>query len=102
MRFVASAYVTHRDRVGPAGLRPQTLPHHRTCRFQHPAIEPSNYSIAASVDGTSINCSCIALFQKVRSSAPSEAPSCSLQRLHRPANIWVAGEVVSSTALRDI
>ena len=30
-----------RDRVGSAGFRPLTLPHHRTCGFPHPAIEPS-------------------------------------------------------------
>ena len=28
------------DRVGSAGLRPLTLPHHRTCGFPHPAVEP--------------------------------------------------------------
>src|SRR5271166_6238010 len=29
------------DRVGSRRLRTVTLPHHRTCRFQHPAVEPS-------------------------------------------------------------
>jgi len=29
------------DRVGSRQLRTVTLPHHRTCRFQHPAVEPS-------------------------------------------------------------
>jgi hypothetical protein len=32
------------DRVGSAGLRPLTLPHHRTCGFPHPAVERSNRS----------------------------------------------------------
>jgi len=30
-----------RDRVGCRGLRPGTLPHHRTCGFPHPAVGPS-------------------------------------------------------------
>ena len=30
------------DRMGPRGLRPVSLPHHRTCGFPHPAVEPSN------------------------------------------------------------
>jgi len=30
-----------RDRVGCRGLRPGTLPHHRTCGFPHPAVERS-------------------------------------------------------------
>jgi len=29
------------DRVGSRGLRPVTLPHHRTCGFPHPAVEPA-------------------------------------------------------------
>ncbi len=29
-----------RDRVGVTGFRPSPLPHHRTCGFPHPAIEP--------------------------------------------------------------
>src|SRR5713101_6105823 len=29
------------DRVGCRGLRPGTLPHHRTCGFPHPAVGPS-------------------------------------------------------------
>ena len=29
-----------RDRVGSRGLRPVTLPHHRTCGFPHPAVAP--------------------------------------------------------------
>lgn len=29
-----------KDRVEVAGLRPPPLPHHRTCGFPHPAIEP--------------------------------------------------------------
>ena len=29
-----------KDRVEVTGLRPSPLPHHRTCRFQHPAVEP--------------------------------------------------------------
>jgi len=29
------------DRVGRRGLRPGTLPHHRTCGFPHPAVERS-------------------------------------------------------------
>ena len=27
------------DRVGSRGLRPVSLPHHRTCGFPHPAVE---------------------------------------------------------------
>jgi hypothetical protein len=27
-------------RVGSRRLRAETLPHHRTCRFRHPAVEP--------------------------------------------------------------
>ncbi len=33
---------THR--VGLTGLRPSALPHHRTCGFPHPAVEPSGLS----------------------------------------------------------
>ena len=29
------------DRVECRGLRPGTLPHHRTCGFPHPAVEAS-------------------------------------------------------------
>jgi hypothetical protein len=36
------------DRVGPTGLRPSALPHHRTCGFPHPAVEPSGLSPRAS------------------------------------------------------
>ena len=32
------------DRVGLTGLRPSALPHHRTCGFPHPAVEPSGLS----------------------------------------------------------
>jgi len=32
------------DRVGCRGLRPGTLPHHRTCGFPHPAVERSGPS----------------------------------------------------------
>jgi len=39
------------NRAGPAGLHPQTLPHHRTYRFHLPAIEPSNYCAIANIDG---------------------------------------------------
>ena len=28
------------DRMGLRGLRPAALPHHRTCGFPHPAVEP--------------------------------------------------------------
>jgi hypothetical protein len=28
-------------RARPGGLRPATLPHHRTCGFPHPAVETS-------------------------------------------------------------
>ena len=37
------------DRVECRGLRPGTLPHHRTCGFPHPAVEPSNgpYAVAS-------------------------------------------------------
>ena len=28
-----------RDRMGSRGLRPVSLPHHRTCGFPHPAVE---------------------------------------------------------------
>ena len=28
------------DRLGVTGLRPSPLPHHRTCGFPHPAVEP--------------------------------------------------------------
>src|SRR5208282_3682960 len=38
-----------RDRVGSRRLRTVTLPHHRTCRFQHPAVEPRS---SLSVVGT--------------------------------------------------
>src|SRR5271166_1722246 len=37
------------DRVGSRRLRTVTLPHHRTCRFQHPAVEPRS---SLSVVGT--------------------------------------------------
>ena len=30
------------DRVGLTGLRPSALPHHRTCGFPHPAVEPGD------------------------------------------------------------
>jgi Fic family protein len=30
------------DRVGVTGLRPSPLPHHRTCGFPHPAVEPGD------------------------------------------------------------
>src|SRR5260221_2334623 len=33
------------DRVGCMGLRPATLPHHRTCGFPHPAVEPSRLRV---------------------------------------------------------
>ncbi|MCU0836466.1 MAG: hypothetical protein MUC77_18845, partial [Chromatiaceae bacterium] len=32
------------DRVGLTGLRPSALPHHRTCGFPHPAVEPGGLS----------------------------------------------------------
>ena len=32
------------DRVGLTGLRPSALPHHRTCGFPHPVVEPSSLS----------------------------------------------------------
>ena len=37
-----------KDRVGSRRLRTVTLPHHRTCRFQHPAVEPSGGQAARS------------------------------------------------------
>jgi hypothetical protein len=37
-----------RNRVGLTGLRPSALPHHRTCGFPHPAVEPSGLSPQAS------------------------------------------------------
>ena len=30
------------DRVGSRRLRAVTLPHHRTCGFPHPAVEPGS------------------------------------------------------------
>ena len=30
------------DRVGSRRLRTVTLPHHRTCGFPHPAVEPGS------------------------------------------------------------
>ncbi|RKT43858.1 hypothetical protein [Thiocapsa rosea] len=39
---------TSPDRVGLTGLRPSALPHHRTCGFPHPAVEPSGLSPQAS------------------------------------------------------
>jgi hypothetical protein len=41
------------DRVELTGLRPPALPHHRTCCFQHTAVEtqPPSYMVAARSDG---------------------------------------------------
>ena len=36
---------------GDRDCRPVTLPHHRTCGFPHPAVEPSGYLRAARSDG---------------------------------------------------
>ena len=36
------------DRVEVTGLRPPPLPHHRTCGFPHPAIEPGGVYPAKS------------------------------------------------------
>ena len=37
------ALVSYRwNRVEMTGLRPSSLPHHRTCGFPHPAVEPSD------------------------------------------------------------
>ncbi len=41
MRVKIRCKVYPLDRVGSRRLRTVTLPHHRTCRFQHPAVEPS-------------------------------------------------------------
>src|SRR5271165_1574316 len=41
--------IVSNDRVGSRRLRTVTLPHHRTCRFQHPAVEPRS---SLSVVGT--------------------------------------------------
>ena len=38
------------DRVGLTGLRPPALPHHRTCGFPHPAVEPSGLCPQASTE----------------------------------------------------
>ena len=38
-RFEANRWTTERDRVEDRGLRPCPLPHHRTYRFQYPAVE---------------------------------------------------------------
>ena len=35
------------DRMGPRGLRPVTLPHHRTCGFPHPAVEQGGFSFSS-------------------------------------------------------
>jgi hypothetical protein len=36
-------YLTdYKDRVEITGLRPLSLPHHRTCGFPHPAVEPGD------------------------------------------------------------
>jgi hypothetical protein len=37
MHFSSMTY-----RVGSRRLRAETLPHHRTCRFRHPAVEPGS------------------------------------------------------------
>ena len=34
------------DRLGVTGLRPSPLPHHRTCSFPHPAVEPSDFMLS--------------------------------------------------------
>ena len=34
------------DWMGPRGLRPASLPYHRTCGFPHPAVEPAVVSIS--------------------------------------------------------
>jgi uncharacterized protein (DUF1697 family) len=36
------------DRVEPRRLRVATLPHHRTCRLRHPAVEPGNGQFAVA------------------------------------------------------
>jgi hypothetical protein len=36
------------DRMGSRGLRPVTLPHHRTCGLPHPAVEPGGGRFHAS------------------------------------------------------
>ncbi|PKM33047.1 MAG: hypothetical protein CVV06_20810, partial [Gammaproteobacteria bacterium HGW-Gammaproteobacteria-10] len=33
------------NRVEMAGLRPSSLPHHRTCGFPHPAVEPGDLMV---------------------------------------------------------
>ena len=37
------------DRMGSRGLRPVTLPHHRTCGFPHPAVETGTGHLRADV-----------------------------------------------------
>src|ERR1700750_2285982 len=36
-----------KDRVGSRRLRTVTLPHHRTCGFPHPAVEPGSVTTAS-------------------------------------------------------
>ena len=60
------------DRVGYRGLRPGTLPHHRTYGFPYPAVGPSGLTACRktgrSPEPTACRTSCIAFCQEFRGS----------------------------------
>ena len=47
----ASGKAGLKNRVEWLGLRPATLPHHRTCGFPHPAIERSGLYTCREIGG---------------------------------------------------